>query len=127
DVGGLQAIVRGVRFVGAGDVDNPLVGPEGASAVYGPQKGASPEDVAGLDAALAHYAEVVRRDLGVDVRDRPGAGAAGGLGAGLMAFLDAEVRPGVEVVMEAVGFAERLSRSDLVITGEGKLDEQSLR
>jgi len=127
DAGGLDGRVRGVRFVVASDVDNPLVGPEGASAVYGPQKGATPEDVSALDAALDHFAGIVRRDLGVDVRDRPGAGAAGGLGAGLMAFLDAEVRPGVEVVMEAVGFAERVVSADLVITGEGKLDEQSLR
>ncbi|MDP9343660.1 MAG: glycerate kinase [Actinomycetota bacterium] len=127
DAHGLAGAVRGVRFVVASDVDNPLVGPEGASAVYGPQKGATPEDVAALDAALAHFAEVIRRDLGVDVRDRPGAGAAGGLGAGLMAFLGAEMRPGVDVVMEAVGFADRLARADLVITGEGKLDRQSLR
>jgi glycerate kinase len=126
DAGGLDDGVRGRRFVVATDVDNPLVGPEGASAVYGPQKGATPADVALLDAGLERYADVIRRDLGVDVRDRPGAGAAGGLGAGLMAFLGAEVRPGVEVVMEAVGFARRLARADLVITGEGKLDRQSL-
>jgi glycerate kinase len=126
DAGALEGRVRGVRFVVATDVDNPLVGPAGASAVYGPQKGASPEDVAVLDAALAHFADAVRRDLGVDVRDRPGAGAAGGLGAGLMAFLGAEARSGVEVVMEAAGFAERLSQAELVITGEGKLDRQSL-
>jgi glycerate kinase len=111
----------------ASDVDNPLLGPEGASAVYGPQKGATPEDVELLDRALARYADVVAREVGEDVRDRPGAGAAGGLGAGLMAFLGAEMRPGVEVVMEAVRFRERARGADLLITGEGKLDEQSLR
>jgi glycerate kinase len=127
DASGLDERVRAVRFVVATDVDNPLVGRQGASAVYGPQKGATPEDVAVLDAALDHFADVVRRDLGVDVRDRPGAGAAGGLGAGLMAFLGAEVRPGVDVVMDAVGFARRVAWADLVLTGEGKLDRQSLR
>src|SRR5204862_1143042 len=98
DASGLDQRVGGVRFVVASDVDNPLVGPHGASVVYGPQKGATPEDVEVLDAALAHFADVIRRDLGVDVRGRPGAGAAGGLGAGLMAFLGAEMRPGVQVV-----------------------------
>jgi glycerate kinase len=107
-------------------VDNALTGPQGASAVYGPQKGASAEDVLLLDRALAHYAVVVRRDLGIDVRDLPGAGAAGGLGAGLVAFLGAKLRPGVEVVMEAVGLREKLDGADLAITGEGTLDEQSL-
>jgi glycerate kinase len=109
------------------DVDNPLTGPNGASVVYGPQKGASADDVRLLDLALAHYAAVLHRDLGIDLRDTPGAGAAGGLGAGLIAFLGAKLRPGVEVVMEAVGFAEKLASADLVVTGEGSFDEQSLR
>lgn len=127
DATGLHPSVRRVRFVVACDVDNPLVGPHGASAVYGPQKGASPEDVALLDRALAHYAAVVHRDLALDLRDTPGAGAAGGLGAGLMAFVGARLRPGVEVVMEAVRLRQRMAAADLVVTGEGKLDEQSLR
>ena len=127
DVGRMDPAVRGVRCLVACDVDNPLVGPAGASAVYGPQKGASPEDVALLDRALAHFAAVVHRDLGIDLRDTPGAGAAGGLGAGLIAFLGARLRPGVEVVMEAVGLRDRIRDADLVITGEGKLDGQSLR
>src|SRR5205085_5600033 len=84
------------------DVNNPLCGPLGASAVYGPQKGATPEMVVQLDDALAHYAEVIERDLGVSVRDVPGAGAAGGLGAGLLAFLRATLRPGAQIVLEAV-------------------------
>jgi len=126
DVSGLAPEVAGVRFVVASDVDNPLTGPYGASAVYGPQKGCSPQDVRTLDAALARYAEILRRDLGVDVAVRPGAGAAGGLGAGLMAFLKAELRPGIEVVMEAVRFDERLSESHAVLTGEGRFDAQSM-
>ncbi|MGQ0668933.1 MAG: glycerate kinase family protein, partial [Actinomycetota bacterium] len=103
DVTALHPSLGGVRFDVACDVDNPLTGPHGASAVYGPQKGASPSDVDLLDRALAHYAAVIHRDLGIDVRGTPGAGAAGGLGAGLIAFLGAHLRPGVDVVMDAVG------------------------
>lgn len=127
DDGGLDEAVRRARILVACDVDNPLTGPEGAAAVYGPQKGASPDDVVLLDRALGRLADVMRHDLGVDVGDLPGAGAAGGLGAGLVGFLGASLRPGVDVVMEAVGFADRLARADLVVTGEGKLDAQSLR
>src|SRR3989442_1230032 len=126
DMTSLDPAVRRIDFMVASDVDNPLVGPTGASAVYGPQKGASPEDVALLDTALRHFAAVVYRDLGIDLRTVPGAGAAGGLGGGLMAFLGARLRPGVEVVMEAVHLRERLERTDLVVTGEGRFDEQSL-
>jgi len=109
------------------DVTNPLTGPTGASAVYGPQKGATPEVVAELDAALHHFAEVIRRDLGVDVEQLPGAGAAGGIGAGLVAFTGARLRPGAEMVMEALQLDERLKGADLVITGEGRLDSQTAR
>jgi glycerate kinase len=126
DVSGLDPAVARATFVVASDVANPLTGPSGASAVYGPQKGASPEDVALLDGALRHFAAVIARDLGLDVRDTPGAGAAGGLGAGLMAFLGGRLRPGVEMVMEAVGLRGRIERADLVITGEGRFDRQSM-
>jgi glycerate kinase len=112
--------------VGACDVDNPLTGSTGASVTFGPQKGASPEDVAVLDHALGHLAAVVHRELGVAWNDEPGAGAAGGLGFGLLSFCGARLRPGVEVVMEAVNLQERIGRADLVITGEGSFDEQSL-
>jgi glycerate kinase len=107
------------------DVRNPLLGPEGASAVYGPQKGATPEVVRQLDAALARYADVVEAFVGRSVRDVPGAGAAGGLGAGLLAFLDARLVSGAELVLRAVDFARRLAGADLVITGEGRIDRQS--
>jgi glycerate kinase len=126
DLSGLDRSVRGGEFVVATDVDNPLVGPQGASAVYGPQKGASPEDVALLDAALGHFAAVVHRDLGLDLRAVPGAGAAGGLAGGLMAFLGARLRPGADVVIESVGLRGRMEKADLVVTGEGMFDEQSL-
>lgn len=109
----------------ASDVSNPLCGPTGASAVYGPQKGATPAVVAQLDAALAHYAMIIERDLGQSVRDVPGAGAAGGLGAGLMAFLHATLRPGAQIVLEAVRFEERVRTANLVITAEGQLDTQT--
>jgi glycerate kinase len=115
-----------VDVTGVTDVDNPLAGPAGASATYGPQKGASPDDVWLLDEALRHLAAVVQRDLGIDPKDEPGAGAAGGLGYGLLAFCRARLRPGVEVVMETLGLHERLRSADLVITGEGSLDAQSL-
>ncbi|HEY3238165.1 MAG TPA: glycerate kinase [Acidimicrobiia bacterium] len=126
DLTGLDPAAAGSTFVVATDVDNPLVGPQGASAVYGPQKGASPEDVGLLDRALGHFAAVVYRDLGVDVRTARGAGAAGGLGAGLIAFLGARLRPGVDVVMEALRLPERMETADIAVTGEGTFDEQSL-
>ncbi len=107
------------------DVRNPLLGPEGASAVYGPQKGATPEVVRELDASLAHYADVVEGFVGRNVRDVPGAGAAGGLGAALIAFLDARLRSGADLVLDATGFERRLLACDLVVTGEGRVDAQS--
>ncbi len=107
------------------DVRNPLLGPEGASAVYGPQKGATPEVVRELDAALTHYADVVERFVGRPVRDVPGAGAAGGLGAGLIAFLDARLVSGARLVLDVVGFTKRVAGAALVVTGEGRIDGQS--
>ena len=108
------------------DVTNPLCGPEGASAVFGPQKGATPEQIEALDAALGRFADVVRQQIGLDVLDMPGAGAAGGLGAGLVVFCGASLRPGFEVVSDAVGLADSLAGADLVLTGEGRLDAQTL-
>lgn len=112
-------------FTVACDVDNPLCGPRGASAVFGPQKGAGPEVVAELDAALAHYAEVARAATGRDVAGMPGAGAAGGLGAGLLWFTPAVLRPGVDIVLDAVGFAGLVEGADFVLTGEGRTDFQT--
>jgi glycerate kinase len=125
DVTGLDPRLADCDILLACDVDNPLCGPEGASCVYGPQKGASREMVARLDSALAHYADVIKRDLGIDIRDVPGAGAAGGLGAGLMVFLKARMQPGVEVIIRATGLVEHLKDAGLVFTGEGRIDSQT--
>jgi glycerate kinase len=114
-----------VSVCAASDVTNPLCGPEGASAVYGPQKGARPEQVPVLEAALARFAEIVARDLGVEVKGEPGAGAAGGLGAGLLAFCGASIRSGANLVLETFGFDELLEAADLVLTGEGRIDNQT--
>lgn len=125
DLSGLDPRVRSLQITVACDVDNPLTGPRGASAVFGPQKGATPEMVAQLDAALKRWAEVIKRDLGKDVDAIPGAGAAGGLGAGLMALLDAQLRRGVEIVVEATGLERHLDGADLCLTGEGNTDFQT--
>jgi glycerate kinase len=126
DDAGMDARLFESQILVASDVQNPLVGPSGASAVFGPQKGASPEMVKVLDAALWQFGEAMLAARGVEVRELPGGGAAGGMGAALVAFLGAQVRPGIEVVMEAVEFEQRVSFADLVITGEGRLDEQTL-
>jgi glycerate kinase len=125
DVSGLDPRLAACVFDVACDVDNPLVGPLGASAIFGPQKGATPAMVAELDAALAHYAAIVARDLGVAVAALPGAGAAGGLGAGLVAFLGGRLRPGAEIVTTALGLDAAVADADLVITGEGRIDGQT--
>jgi glycerate kinase len=126
-LGGLDPRLRNTVVQVACDVDNPLCGPNGASAIYGPQKGATPAMVAELDEALRHYAAIIDRDLGVDVLNLPGAGAAGGLGAGLVAFLHAELLPGAQMVLDALQFDTYLANADLVITAEGHLDMQTLR
>jgi len=125
DVATLDARLANSEVLIASDVTNPLCGAQGASAVYGPQKGATPQMVAQLDAALAHYAVVIQRDLGVEVKNVPGAGAAGGLGAGLIAFLRAKVIPGIDVVIQTSGLVDNLKDADLVFTAEGKIDSQT--
>ena len=125
DVSGLDPRLARAGILVACDVDNPLTGPRGASAVYGPQKGATVEMVRELDAALARYAEVARAATGRDVAALPGAGAAGGLGAGLLFFTPAKLRPGVEIVLEVTGFDARVRDADLVMTGEGRTDFQT--
>ncbi|GLH63973.1 glycerate kinase [Parageobacillus sp. G301] len=126
DLSGLDQRLKCVKIEVACDVDNPLTGPKGASAVFGPQKGATPEMVVTLDKNLHHYADVIERVLGKQVKDIPGAGAAGGLGAGLLAFLDAKLKRGVEIVLETVNFHERIQGASLVITGEGRIDGQTI-
>ena len=126
DTSGLDSRAVEAEFDVACDVNNPLTGPEGASAVYGPQKGATPEMIKQLDAALANFAEVVKRDLGADVDGVPGSGAAGGLGGGIMAFLGGRLRPGVDIVLDTVDLESRLDGADLIITGEGCMDFQTV-
>ena len=128
DLSALDPRLGSVELVLASDVDNPLTGPKGAPAVYGPQKGASPDDVESLDSALAHFAKVLEQAAGVKAAEfaaSPGAGAAGGIGFGAL-LLGARFRPGIEVMLEVLGFAPALEWADLVITGEGSLDEQTL-
>ncbi|MGH2598638.1 MAG: glycerate kinase, partial [Dehalococcoidia bacterium] len=125
DVSGLDPRLGEADVRVASDVRNPLCGPEGASAVFGPQKGADALAVTELDEALGNYAGRIADDLGVSVADRPGAGAAGGLGAGLMAFLGARLEPGFPLVAAALGLRERIAEVDLVLTGEGRLDLQT--
>jgi glycerate kinase len=136
DLSGLHPAVGHTRFTVASDVDNPLCGPQGAAAVYGPQKGAGPADVAVLDEGLRRWAAVVtaaggasRADEpgGASWADEPGAGAAGGVGYAALAVLGATLRPGIELVLELAGFAGKVAAADLVIIGEGSLDEQTLR
>jgi glycerate 2-kinase len=127
DPTGLHPALRTAVVEVACDVDNPLTGPRGAAAVYGPQKGADPGQVRALDAALARWADVVAATVGADHREDPGAGAAGGVGFGALAVLGARSRPGVQLVLGMVGFADHLAGADLVVTGEGSLDEQTLR
>ena len=126
DPGPLADTLSGVEVVIASDVDNPLLGTRGAPAVYGPQKGASPADVAELDAALAHWADAVALLTGADVRDAPGAGAAGGLGFGALALLGAHMQPGIALLLELLGFDQAVRGARLVVTGEGCLDVQTL-
>ncbi|WP_399083744.1 glycerate kinase [Streptomyces sp. BBFR2] len=129
DLTGLDPRLATTDLVLASDVDNPLTGPKGAPAVYGPQKGASEADVAELDAALAHYATVLERTLGswaAECAQAPGAGAAGGIGYGALVGLGATFRPGIDVMLEVLGFAPALAGATFVITGEGSLDEQTL-
>jgi len=126
DVSGLDHRIAECQVVAACDVTNPLCGEFGASVVYGPQKGASEEMCQRLDEALAHYVGVIKADLDIEVMDLPGAGAAGGLGAGLVAFLGAELLPGTDIVIEAVGLVGHLGDASLVFTGEGRIDGQTL-
>src|SRR5690349_3967711 len=118
--------LSGTEMIAATDVDNPLLGPRGAAAVYAPQKGASPQDVTRLEEGLARWADVTEQAFGFVKRDEPGAGAAGGLGFAALGFLGAAMQPGIELMLDLLGFADRLSGARLVVTGEGSLDEQTL-
>ena len=127
DLSPLDPRIGEAEILVACDVDNPLTGPQGAAPVYGPQKGATPAMVEQLSGSLARLARIIRRDVGVDIEHVPGGGAAGGLGGGLIAFLKATLRPGVQIVIDTVRLEEQMAGCDLAITGEGKIDQQTLR
>ncbi|MED3946927.1 glycerate kinase [Priestia aryabhattai] len=126
DLTNLDSRLAEVKVEVACDVDNPLTGETGASAVFGPQKGATPDMVKQLDLNLAHYAAIVGKEMGIHIQSIPGAGAAGGLGGGLLAFLSAELKPGVDIVIKATQLESYIKNADLVITGEGRIDGQTI-
>lgn len=126
DLADIDSRLKEIKIEVACDVDNPLTGKSGASAIFGPQKGATPEMVAQLDMNLGHFADIIDCDLGKKIRDVSGSGAAGGLGGGLLAFLNAELKRGVDIVIEATRLSQFVQDADLVITGEGKIDGQTI-
>ncbi|WP_077214342.1 glycerate kinase [Bacillus dakarensis] len=126
DISSIDSRLKDTKIEVACDVDNPLTGEKGASAIFGPQKGATPEMVVQLDQNLEHYAGIIKRDLGRDIMIVPGSGAAGGLGGGLLAFLPAELKRGVDIVISATNLLQLVKDADLVITGEGKIDSQTI-
>ncbi|OLN21555.1 glycerate kinase [Domibacillus antri] len=113
-------------FIIASDVDNPFIGPNGASAIFGPQKGATPEMVETLDQSLSHFADLIEQTTGLSIHDKPGAGAAGGIGGAFQSFFPAEMKQGIHVVLKAIHFEQHMKEADLVMTGEGKTDRQTL-
>ena len=125
DCSGLDPRIAETEFIVASDVTNPLCGPQGASAVYGPQKGATPDQVIALDNALSHYGAMLHTQFGRDIAALPGAGAAGGLGAALIAFCNATLRPGIDIIFDRLDLDEQIHWADLVITGEGRVDATS--
>lgn len=125
DVTNIDPRIKNTEIVIASDVTNPLTGPKGASVVFGPQKGATPEMIEELDKNLAHYAQVIKKELAIDIADQSGAGAAGGLGAGLLVFAGASMRSGVDLVIELTHLEEVISQSDYIFTGEGGMDFQT--
>lgn len=126
DMNNIYSKIKDVEFISMCDVDNPLCGRLGASAVFAPQKGADEDMVKSLDEGLAHLAKVIKRDLHIEVKDIKGAGAAGGLGAGSIAFLQSKLTKGIDVILDTIKFDELVSKADIVFTGEGKFDSQSL-
>lgn len=126
DMNNIYSKIKDVEFISMCDVDNPLCGKLGASAVFAPQKGADEDMVRLLDEGLAHLAKIIKRDLHIEVKDIKGAGAAGGLGAGSIAFLQSKLTKGIDVILDTINFDELVSKADIIFTGEGKFDSQSL-
>lgn len=127
DMSALSPALKGLEIVTMCDIDNPMYGPTGAAHIFGPQKGADPEMVLFLDEGIKHLAQVIKADLGKDLAEMPGTGAAGAMGAGMVAFFDSKLQMGIETVLDTVRFAQVISDADMIFTGEGKLDHQSLR
>lgn len=126
DMNNIYPKIKDIEFISMCDVDNPLCGKLGASAVFAPQKGADEDMVKSLDEGLAHLAKIIKRDIHIEVKDIKGAGAAGGLGAGSIAFLQSKLTKGIDVILDTINFDELVSKADIVFTGEGKFDSQSL-
>ena len=126
DMNNIYSKIKDIEFISMCDVDNPLCGKLGASAVFAPQKGADEDMVKSLDEGLAHLAKIIKRDLHIEVKDIKGAGAAGGLGAGSIAFLQSKLTKGIDVILDTINFDELVSKADIIFTGEGKFDSQSL-
>jgi len=120
-------ILNGIDIITMCDVDNPMYGPNGAAHIFGPQKGANPETVSFLDTGIKHLSEIIKKDLNMDLSHMPGAGAAGAMGAGMIAFFDSKLQMGIETILDTVNFNTVISDADMIFTGEGKLDQQSLR
>jgi len=127
DLRAMDSSLQGVSFEVACDVDNPLLGPQGASVIFAPQKGADSEMIAQLDANLTHYSDIITSTIKKDVSEVPGSGAAGGIGSAFLAFLNAELKSGINIILDAIDFEHQIKGADLVITGEGRFDSQSIR
>jgi len=127
DLRAIDSSLQGVSFEVACDVDNPLLGPQGASVIFAPQKGADSEMIAQLDANLTHYSDIITSTIKKDVSEVPGSGAAGGIGSAFLAFLNAELKSGINIILDAIDFEHQIKGADLVITGEGRFDSQSIR
>lgn len=127
DLNGKNPILNGIEITAMCDIDNPLFGKNGAAYVFAPQKGADRDQVKALDGGLRHGAEIIKRDSGIDVSSMPGAGAAGGMGAGMAAFFGATLQSGIETVLDTVNFGDKIDEADVIFTGEGRLDSQSIR
>ncbi len=127
NISGRSKLVEGVEIITMCDIDNPMYGPLGAAYVFGPQKGANKSDVLELDKGLVNLCQLIKKDIGIDLKDVPGGGAAGAMGAGMIAFFDSKLQMGIETVLDTVKFDETINDADMIFTGEGKLDTQSLR
>ena len=127
DLSQIEPMIEGIEFVTMCDIDNPMYGPTGAAAIFGPQKGATPEEIELLDAGVQHLSQIIKQTMGLDLAFVPGTGAAGAMGAGMAAFFHSRLQMGIQTILDTVQFEELAAGTDMIFTGEGKLDSQSLR